>query len=156
MFTVNEILNMAIQIEKNGEDVYRRAIEKISDPALVSLLKWMADEEVKHAEWFAELKQEFEMHSKDLLVREISREFLNDLLGEQNFSLKDRDFSQVGQVNDLIDIFIEFEKDTILFYELLQPFIRDEDTLLQLQKIIAEERRHIELLQEFIESKELE
>ena len=45
MFTINEILNMAIQIEKNGEAVYRKSIEQISDPKLVSLLEWMADEE---------------------------------------------------------------------------------------------------------------
>lgn len=149
MFTDKEILNMAIQIEQNGEAAYRRAIEKISDPGLASLLEWMADEEVKHAQWFAGMKQEFERHSKKSLVQEISRDFLTELLGEQNFSLKERDFSQVEQVNELIDIFIEFEKDTILFYEILQPFIQDEETLLQLQKIITEERRHIELLQEF-------
>ena len=151
MFTVNEILNMAIRIEQNGETAYRVAIEKISNPALISLLEWMADEEVKHAQWFANLKQEFERHSKNPLVQEISPDFLKDLLGEQNFSLKEREVSQVEQVNELIDIFIEFEKDTILFYEILQAFIQDEETLLQLQKIITEERHHIELLQEFIE-----
>lgn len=156
MFTVKEILNMAIQIEKKGEAVYRRAVAKISDPKLVSLLEWMAAEEVKHAEWFASLKQEYELQSNKPLVQEISRDFLKDLMGGQEFSLEDRDFTKVEQVNDLINVFIEFEKDTILFYEILQPFIQDEDTHIQLQKIIAEERRHIELLQEFIESKELE
>jgi len=38
----------------------------------------------------------------------------------------------------------------------LQPFIQDEDTLLQLQEIITEEKRHIEQLQEIIESEEFE
>ena len=152
MFTVKEILNMAIQIEQNGEAVYRRAIAKITDPKLISLLEWMADEEVKHAEWFASLKQEFELHPQKPLVQEISRDFLKDLLGGQEFSLEDQDFSKVEQVNELIDVFIEFEKDTILFYEILQPFIRDEDTLWQLKEIITEEKRHIELLREFSEA----
>ena len=156
MFTVKEIFNMAIQIEKNGEAVYRGVIEKISDPALVSLLEWMADEEVKHAEWFASLKQELELHSKKNLVQEISRDFLKNLLGGQKFSLEGIDFSQVGQINDLIDVLIEFEKDTILFYEILKPFIQDEDTLLQLQKIINEEKHHIKQLQEFVAGKGLE
>lgn len=156
MFTVNEILNMAIQIEQNGEAVYRRAVAKISDSKLVSLLEWMADEEVKHAEWFASLKQEFELHPKKPLVQEISRDFLKDLMGGQEFSLEDRDFTKVEQVNELINVFIEFEKDTILFYEILQQFIQDEETLLQLQDIINEEERHIELLQEFFASEEFE
>lgn len=143
---------MAIQIEQNGEAVYRKAVAKVSDPKLVSLLEWMADEEVKHAEWFASLKQEFELHFKKPLVQEISRDFLKDLMGGQEFSLEDTDFTKVEQVNELLNVFIEFEKDTILFYEILQPLVQDKDTHTQLQKIIAEERRHIELLREFVES----
>jgi rubrerythrin len=63
------------------------------------------------------------------------------------------DFSQVHRSSDLIDIFIEFEKDTVLFYEMLEPFIEDGNTLEQLKEIIAEENRHIERLQEFLERK---
>ena len=58
MFAIKEIIDMAIRIEKNGEAVYRSAMEKISNPALVSLLEWMADEEDCHAKWFSDLKQE--------------------------------------------------------------------------------------------------
>ena len=50
MFAIKEIIDMAIRIEKNGEAVYRSAMEKISNPALVSLLEWMADEEDGHAQ----------------------------------------------------------------------------------------------------------
>ena len=35
---------------------------------------------------------------------------------------------------------------------MLQPFIKDKETLTQLNKIIAEEKKHIEQLQEFKES----
>jgi len=80
----------------------------------------------------------------------MSREHLSDLIGEQSFSLKEVDFSQVDSTNELIFIFIEFEKDSILFYEMLKPFIQDEDTLAQLDKIIVEENSHIERLREFI------
>ena len=44
---------MAIKLEKNGEVVYRDAIEKVSNPELITVLEWMANEEVKHANWFA-------------------------------------------------------------------------------------------------------
>lgn len=150
MFAIKEIIDMAIRIEKNGEAVYRSAIEKISNPALVSLLEWMADEEDCHAKWFSDLKQEVETLSKNPFIEEMSRELLNDLIGEQSFSLKEVDFSQVDSTNELIFIFIEFEKDSILFYEMLQPFIQDKDTLAQLAKIIVEENSHIERLREFI------
>ncbi len=152
MFAVEEILDMAIRIEKNGEAVYRSAIDKIANQELISLLEWMADEEVKHAKWFSELKHEIETLAKNPFVQELGREFINGILGKQSFSLKEVDFSQVDRINDLIDIFIEFEEDGILFYEMLQPFIQDQETLGKLDKIIAEEKRHIEQLTEFKES----
>ena len=150
MFAIKEIIDMAIRIEKNGEAVYRSAMEKISNPALVSLLEWMADEEDGHAKWFSDLKQEVEALSENPFIEEMSHELLNDLIGEQSFSLKEVDFSQIDSINDLIFTFIEFEEDSILFYEMLKPFIQDKDTLAQLDKIIVEENSHIERLREFI------
>ena len=48
MFFADEILDMAVQFEKNGEAVYRRAAVKVSNPALSALLEWMAGEEARH------------------------------------------------------------------------------------------------------------
>ena len=143
---------MAIRIEKNGEAVYRNAMEKISNPTLVSLLEWMADEEVDHAKWFSDLKQEIETPSKNPFIEDMSHELLNDIIGDQSFSLKEVDFNKIEHLSDLIDIFIEFEKDGILFYEMLQMLIQNEDTLAQLHKIITEDNNHIQQLREFMES----
>ncbi len=152
LFSTSEILDIAIGIEQNGEAVYRDALEIISEPGLVSLLTWMADEEVEHAKWFCNLKKDVETKSTNPFVEEMSRELFNDLLGEKSFSHKEVDFSKVEQIDDLIAIFMEFEKDTVLFYEILEPFIEDEGTLENLKKIIAEENNHIAKLQEFIGS----
>ena len=144
---------MAIRLERNGETAYRDAVSKMSKPELMTLLEWMANEEVQHAKWFAELKKNFEKTSSNPIMEEMSLELFNRLLGQQNFSLKDANFSQVEQINDLIAIFIEFEKDTVLFYEMLQPFIEDQETRQQLENIIAEENHHIKRLRELNESK---
>ena len=152
MFSTIEILDIAIGIEQNGEAVYRDALEIISEPRLVDLLTWMADEEVKHAKWFSDLKQNVETESTNPFVEEMGRELFNDLLGEKSFSHKEVDFSKVEQIDDLMAIFIEFEKDSILFYELLEPFIEDKNTLENLKKIIAEENNHITRIQDFIGS----
>jgi len=152
VFSIGEILDIAIRLERNGERIYRRAIQKISKPALASLLEWMADEEIKHAEWFSELKKKLETKPQNLIGEEISRELFKNVLGKQSFSLQDRDFTRVHRIDKLLNIFIEFEKDTVLFYEMLEPFVEGDETLEQLKKIIAEENRHIEQLQEFLES----
>ncbi len=144
---------MAILLERNGEAVYRLAIKQVSKPGLASLLEWMADEEVEHARWFSNMKNAFASGSQNPIGEEMSHELFKDLLDKQTFSLKDTDFSQIHRSSDLIAIFIEFEKDTVLFYEMLEPFIEDGDTLEQLKEIIAEEKRHIAQLQELLERK---
>ena len=150
MFSIQEILDLAIRLENNGESVYRHAVDEVSEPELVSLLRWMADEELQHARWFSELKRKFKTHSVELFMAEMSREVFADFLGEKSFSHQDVDFSKIDRVSDLVAVFIEFEKDTILFYETLKPFIEDNDTLNNLEKIIAEENKHIAQLHRFL------
>lgn len=153
MFSPKEILDMAIKLEKNGETVYRQAIAKASSPQIASLLGWMADEEAKHANWFGELKNRLGEKNTESFMDEMSRELFDDLLGEKNFSLQDVDFSSAEQVHEMIAVFIEFEKDTVIFYQVLKPFISEKATLKVLQQIIDEENRHIEHLQQFLQNK---
>ncbi|MGD1967375.1 MAG: ferritin family protein [Desulfobacterales bacterium] len=153
MFTALEILDLAIQLEENGEAVYREAAKKASNPDISELLLWMAEEEVKHTGWFTELKQEIESHSINPFMEEMSRKVFGGLLGEKSFSHREINFSEVDRIEDLINIFIEFEKDTVLFYETLIPFIEDNNTLQYITKIIAEENNHIQKLHELMAEK---
>jgi len=155
VFSANEILDMAIKLEKNGEAVYRGAAEKVSNKELVALLLWMADEEVNHADWFAELKLSLEQKSLNPFMEKMGRELFNDLLGDRNFSLRDVDFSSVDDIEDLIAVFIEFERDSVRFYEVLEPFVEDPVALESLKKIIDEENDHIKRLQELAGSEKV-
>jgi rubrerythrin len=153
MFTAREILDLAIQLEENGEAVYREAARKASNPDISELLLWMAEEEVKHTRWFTELKQEIETRSLNPFMEEMSRKVFGGLLGDKSFSHREVNFSEVDRIEDLIHIFIEFEKDTVLFYETLIPFIEDNHTLQYITKIIAEENNHIQKLHELLSEK---
>ena len=150
MFTANELLDMAIKLEKNGESVYRSAIAKVDKPELVSLLEWMIDEEVKHAGFFSELKHNLETKQVNPFMEEMSRELFDELLGNQNFSLKEVDFSAIDNTDELIAVFIEFEQDSVIFYKVLEPFVEDPAALEHLRKIIDEEYLHIQRMQKFI------
>lgn len=154
MFSAIEIIDLAIKLEKNGEAVYRGAIEKVSSPELAPFLEWVADEEVKHADWFAQLKINLETKNENPFVAEMSRELFNEMLGDKNFSLKDIDFSSIDKIDDLVEIFIEFEKDSIIFYEVLKPFVEDPAARDYLGKIVEEEKQHIERLKEFVGRKD--
>ena len=153
MFTAHEILDLAIQLEENGETVYRKAAEQATNPSIRDMLVWMAEEEVKHARWFAELKQELESRSINPFMEEMSRKVFGGLLGDKSFSHREVDFSRVDRIEDLIAAFIEFEKDTVLFYETLIPFIEDNKALGYITKIIEEENNHIKKLHELLPDK---
>lgn len=153
MFTAEEILNIAVRLEKNGEKIYKDAAREINAPELVSLLEWMAAEEVQHAERFLKMKASVSTASPNPVVDEMGRELINDMLGNRSFSLDDVDFSRIESVNDMIATFIEFEKDTVLFYEMLEAFIDAKEPRDTLKRIITEENCHIEQLREFLKTR---
>jgi rubrerythrin len=148
MFSIAEIIEIAVQIEKNGERVYREAIGRSKNPELDHLLLQMAEEELEHANWFLTLQDEIEKSQDRPGVEEMDAALVEDLIGKQVFSLADVNFSRVKNSKELIDIFIEFENDTILFYEMLKTFLVDEKTIEHLEKIIREEASHIEKLED--------
>ena len=153
MFTAHEILDLAIQLEENGKAVYREAAGQTENDEIRKLLLWMADEEVNHVRWFLKLKQEIETRSINPFMEEMSRKVFGGILGDKSFSHRDVNFAEIDRIEDLINIFIEFEKDTVLFYETLIPFIEDNSTLHYVSKIIAEENNHIKKLHEVLAEK---
>ena len=152
MFSFSEVFDMAIQLEKNGEQVYLAALDHTDDAGLKQLLEWMAEEERLHAKLFTELKGAAVYIADNESLREMNDALIRDYLGDQIFSLKEVDFSQVKDSNELIGIFIEFEKDTILFYNILISFMSDESTREKIRHIIAEEEAHVEKLNELIDT----
>ena len=133
---------MAVQFEKNGEQIYLNAIDQTNDPELKHLLKWMAGEERQHAKWFSELNNSIIDDENDEILKDLSDALISDFIKGQAFSLKEIDFSIITQPDELIQTFIEFEKDTILFYTILIPFIKNDPTIKKLNRIIAEEETH--------------
>ncbi len=150
MFEIKEILDLAIRLEKNGESTYRRAVASSATPELSAMLEWMAVEEAQHGQWFADLKAALDEGIRNSFMEKMSRELFDSLMGSQSFSLKEVDFEQVTGIEELVSIFIEFERDTVLFYEMIMPFIEDDATREHLKGIIAEEGRHIARLEQFL------
>ena len=102
MFEIIEIIDLALQIEKNGEKIYRNVLKRVTNPAVYTLLQKLADEELNHVEWFSSLKQKIKSTTDDPKLMEMGKTILNSVLGDQAFSLKDIDFSKVDRVDDLM------------------------------------------------------
>ncbi|MCG6918288.1 MAG: ferritin family protein [Deltaproteobacteria bacterium] len=146
MFSIREIIDMAIQLEKNAETFYRAAVAKMSTPSLEPVLICLANEESDHSQWFEKLKRVAQEAEAGGQGGEINSEALRSLVGDQKFSLAEVDLARIESVQELIELAIEHEKDTIIFYQMLQSFIDDPETVKELDHIIAEEEQHIKLL----------
>jgi rubrerythrin len=148
MFSIREIIDMAIQLEKNAETFYRQALARVSTPILEPVLVCLADEERDHAQWFERLKRVLQEAKVAGERGEISGAALRSLVGDQKFSLDEVDLSKIDSVPELIELAVEHEKDTIIFYQMLQSFIDDHQTSKELEEVIAQEEQHIKLLKE--------
>jgi rubrerythrin len=143
MFIIDDVLSLAVQLEQNGERVYRRALDVIQEKSVAELVSWMAEEEKRHAQWFSDLKTKWAADSENPFTQDIGQSMLSDMLGRQSFSLKEVDFGAITDEQELLAVFIEFEEDTILFYQMLVPFIQEDAVKDRLALIIDEEREHI-------------
>lgn len=149
MFSLAEVYDLGIRIEKNGEKFYRDAMSQAWSKPIAEMLKTLAEEEVKHVEFFLKRMDALEQKRESPFLDEMSASMLKDILGNQTFSLKEADVSKIRSVEELVALAIEFEKDTILFYEMIGSFMTDEAAARELREIIEEERRHVKLFESY-------
>ena len=147
MFTLNDICSIAVQIENNGERIYRAAGKRADDPQIAQLFNWMAEEEKRHAQWFESLDLPSQVPPGHEEIESIGRTLLQEMMKDQAFSLDQERLLAVADLNSLFELSMEFEQDTILFYEALKSFIDDADTVRQLNRVISEEDGHVRQLE---------
>ncbi len=152
MFTWREIIDIAVQIEHNGERIYRRASEQITNPRLSRELSRLADEEAGHAKWFSRLTPPRAIPQGFSSLEKIARVFMRETVVDKTLSLQEADFTTMKAVEDLLETSIEFERDTILFYEMIRRLVPEDETITLLDTIITEEKNHITTLQESIKT----
>lgn len=152
MFTIGDIRDIAIQIEQNGEKAYRQASMETDDPEIAEVFSWMADEERRHAQWFAAIESDKELTEEQQALEKMGRGLLREMIADQTFSLDSTELQKVKTFKEMVHQSKSFEKDTILFYEFLKGVLDDEDACKQIDLIIAEEQNHFNRLAEMEEA----
>lgn len=150
MFTLNDLFDIAIKMEENGKAVYLNALEQAGSREIESLIQWMADEEDSHKSWFEKQKDSLSTSSMDLGV--MLPGVIKEMMGDNSLSLSSLNFSEITTPVQMLETFIMFENDTILFYQFLEPFVESESVKAGLRKIIAEETAHVEKISDMIQS----
>ena len=148
-FTIQEIIEIAIEIEKNGEVFYHTLAESANIAMLRGLFKLLSGEEKKHKAKFEEiLKSVGGYQISDVYYATEYMGYMKALADEQVFK---KDISaldvakSVKSSKEAIELAIDFEKDSIIFlHEMLD--MMDEDEKEAVKKLLNEERNHIRKL----------
>jgi rubrerythrin len=147
MFTLSDLKDIAIQIERNGMEAYRSASQRIVDPETAAVVAMMAEEELRHLKWFEQLSTGTDTPSEHPEIEAMGRSLLKEMMDSRTFSLGSEPLQRAADVSAALSQSLAFEEDTILFYNTLGAFIETQAEKNQLAAIIAEERRHVQLIE---------
>ena len=153
-WTGAELTEMAVRIEKNGEAFYNSLAESVDSKDMKETFSYLAGEERKHAAAFEKLtgalgkEQLKSMYGEKML--EEAQGYLNALADSKVFT-DDKDLTKWAQEgktkNEILLAAIILEKDSILFYQEMRNYVREQDRKL-VDEIISEEKMHVRKLSE--------
>lgn len=145
IFAGSEIVEIGIQIEKNGRDFYNTLAAKSKKPGAQEVFKYLAGEEEKHIAAFQKILGSLEKYEPAEAYPGEYFAYMNALASGYVFTQKDKGEEVAKMVKadaEAIDLAIGFEKDSIIFYEGMKKVVPEYD-----QKVIAEligqEQKHL-------------
>jgi rubrerythrin len=152
LLSLHEILDMAHEVELNGEILYRRAADMVMNHRSRKMFVELADLEAEHAETFLKMRQELPGRSAidpDAQTRQHMRAFAAGHIFDRNADPVEL-LKQVHGIEGILKLAIQVEKDTVIFYIGFQDLLRSADSEDRLEKIIHEEMAHIYKLSDFL------
>lgn len=155
-FSLNEVIEMAVQTEKKGYKFYDKALSRkdLSDKAK-KLLITLRDEESEHEKTFKKLRKLEDLDNMGNLVDwEYAASYLRTISDVHIFNKPNSAIQLAVEASDELEIInnaIQFEKDTLLFFNSICREVKDEKTKGIINKIIDEEISHVVKLKKILE-----
>lgn len=151
MPTPCEIMEEAIQLEKDGEKFYRESAGKTENPLARRTFEWLADEEVEHRRVFETAYAAIEgtdacpapeeLGRDHTAATEAAREIFAQALADVKGELPRDD-----EVERAYATAMQMERDTITLYADRAREAEDENERKLYELLLAEERDHLNLL----------
>lgn len=150
IFAASEILEIAVQIEKNGYDFYSAMAFGSKDTRARELFTFLSKEEDKHRQVFLKIMDETEKYEPQGLDVDQYSAYMNSLAADVVFTQKDKGRELAAKIksqSEAIDVGIKAEKDSIVFYEGIKKAVPGYDQKI-VDEIIEQEQGHLKLLME--------
>ena len=148
LFSAAELVDMAIQLEQNGQAFYLQASLRAQQPEVQRLLEHLAKQEQHHEQLFRKLQPTEREHRPGQEYPGQKSAYIQALL-EERLLPSDQVVNQVlpGLTSDseVLNFALGMEKDSLLFYYEMRHLLGDAAKPI-VKEIIAEEKKHVETL----------
>ncbi len=144
-FSVSELLEMALSIERNGIALYRALANETQNKDSKAIYDYLAGEEEKHVNTFQSMLNTAGQYQppKDYNLKYML--YLQNIVAPSVFSNISEARQRAKKLSteiQAIDMGIQSEKDSILFYTEMQNYVMQSDQQIVLN-IIDEEKDHL-------------
>lgn len=153
-YSVNEVIEMAVQIERNGYAFYNEALKrKDLDAKSGEFLTILRDQELHHENIFLALRDDSDINMLELSPDwELVGNYLKAIVDARIFNTPDAAIKLATTAKDIrtiVDYAIGFEKDTLLYFHALKDMVNNPKAQSAIAKIIQEEITHVLRLTEY-------
>jgi rubrerythrin len=152
VFDPADVAIFAIRIEENGERFYRYAATIAEDEDSRYLFNFLADEEIKHKNYFQSVLSRLEAVGgfNFETYRGEYMQYVQDYLDRKVIFNKkaEEEFSGINDILSAVNFAMDRESDSILYYSEIKNLV-PKDQHPKIDQIIEEERRHFLKLSNF-------
>jgi rubrerythrin len=159
LFSDLEGLRIAMAIEARGRDFYQQAFDKAKDVTHKDLFCTLRNEEVIHFETFTKIfnkvNENKEAASDEYLFDPETSRYLTVLADGHIFPTAENaevKIAEVTTIQEILEMAIQAEKDSILFYDELATKSKFEDAKKIFTALKAEEQTHVVKLRKILDS----
>lgn len=153
-YSINEIVELAVQIEHNGYAFYHEAARhKGLDDKARELLIVLRDAELNHEKTFLALRDDEDLKHLTLTQDwELVASYLKTIVDARIFNTENAAIqlaTQAQSFTDILDYAIQFEKDTLLYFHTVKDALTSPKAQAAVARIIHEELSHVLRLSDY-------
>lgn len=148
-FNVDEVFEMAEEIERNGAKFYREAAGKAKDADSKKMFTELAAMEDGHEKTFANIRKELTAEMKEPVAYDPDNQVMRylqtmaDFHGMEGKAAPTQKFTGLESPEETLRAALQAEKNSIAFYVGLKDFVPSKQGKEKVQGIIIEEMLHV-------------
>ncbi len=151
IFNAGEVFEIAEQIERNGQNFYRKAVEVVKDPEIQEFLESLAAMEDNHEILFNKIKKEImelpenEFPDMDDQLTQYLQSFADGKVFDTS-EAPDQKINDNSSINDIFELAIDFERNSVIYFTLIKETVPKNLGRDKIDILIKEEIKHIAVL----------